>query len=82
MDRAQITRNVRKALKDAGFTGIKVSHGTGTAWGWLDVTVDRSNVGNCRTQHDTVEAIAADAAGRKTAHMRRAISVTLTRVGG
>lgn len=34
------TIGVKAALKAAGLTGISVSHGHGTSWGWLYVKVD------------------------------------------
>jgi len=33
------TKAVKDALKQAGYTVIRVGHGRGTAWGWLDVTI-------------------------------------------
>ena len=31
------TKAVKDALLKAGFTNVKVGHGTGTAWAWLDI---------------------------------------------
>lgn len=31
------TKAVKDALKKAGFTNVRVGHGTGTAWGWLHI---------------------------------------------
>lgn len=33
------TQAVKAALKAAGFPQAHVGHGTGTAWGWLEITV-------------------------------------------
>ena len=37
MERRQETKIVKAALKNAGLSDCRVHHGTGTAWGWLDV---------------------------------------------
>ena len=34
------TKAVKDALIEAGFTNVRVGHGTGTAWGWLDIHCD------------------------------------------
>ncbi len=34
------TKAVKDALLKAGFTNVKVGHGTGTAWGWLKIYCD------------------------------------------
>lgn len=34
------TKTVKDALIEAGFTNVRVKHGTGTAWGWLDIHCD------------------------------------------
>ena len=34
------TRKVRDALVRAGYTGVHVGHGTGTACGWLHIKAD------------------------------------------
>ena len=34
---AEETRAVRAALVEAGYTTAKVGHGSGTAWGWLEI---------------------------------------------
>lgn len=39
------TKAVKDALLKAGFTNVKVRHGTGTAWGWLDIHCDASQLG-------------------------------------
>ena len=37
MERRQETKIVKVALKNAGHTNCRVKHGSGTAWGWLDI---------------------------------------------
>ena len=34
------TQAVKNALIEAGYTNVKVKHGTGTAWGWLKIYAD------------------------------------------
>lgn len=34
------TKAVKEALLNAGYTNVRVGHGTGTAWGWLDIYCD------------------------------------------
>jgi len=34
------TKAVKEALLKAGYTNVKVHHGTGTAWGWLVIHCD------------------------------------------
>ena len=62
MDRKQETRIVKQALVEAGYTGVTVGHGTGTAYGWLHIGV------NHRISYDKdyidVETIAQRATGR------------------
>ena len=31
---------VKKALIEAGYTSVRVGHGSGTAWGWLKIHAD------------------------------------------
>jgi len=35
MERLAETKTVKVALTKAGYTGVRVSHGTGTTWEWL-----------------------------------------------
>lgn len=48
-NRNQETKLVKQALLEAGYKNIRVRHGTGTAYGWLDVYVS-----------DTLPGIEAD----------------------
>lgn len=41
LTRRQETKMVKAALYDAGIKA-RVGHGSGTSWGWLYITVDRS----------------------------------------
>jgi len=34
------TKAVKDALLKAGFTNVRVGHGRGTAWGWLEISCD------------------------------------------
>ncbi len=36
-ERKEETREVKKHLIGLGYQGVKVHHGKGTAWGWLEV---------------------------------------------
>lgn len=50
MDRKQETKIVKKALRQAGFgkeNEITVKHGTGTAYGWLDIGADIAHDPDC-----------------------------------
>jgi len=58
------TMGVKKALKTAGFTGVRVGHGTGTSWCWLDVAVDRQAGRDYGEQQDTVLDIVRKTSGR------------------
>lgn len=40
LERKQETKLVKSALKAAGFEGVRVTHGKGTSWGWLDIYFD------------------------------------------
>ena len=39
MERKAETKTVKAALTKAGFAYVRVSHGTGTAWGWLMINL-------------------------------------------
>lgn len=39
MERKQETKIVKEALTKAGYQDIRVRHGRGTAWGWMDIDV-------------------------------------------
>ena len=58
------TKNVKDALIKAGYTGVKVGHGTGTAWGWLDIKCDEKPNQNWQAKNSDVERIAQQATGR------------------
>jgi hypothetical protein len=50
MNRNLETKIVKQALQRAGYKNIRVGHGHGTAWGWLEVrvTADRTPQCDCR----------------------------------
>lgn len=62
MDRKAETRAVKQALKDAGIA-CRVRHGTGTAWGWLDIHM--GEVPYSRELSHKVKQIAQDITGRR-----------------
>jgi len=82
-DRRAETIAAKKALKEAGYTGIRVAHGRGTAWGWLDVTVDRRDGGigphKWHEEYDRILGIVAEATGRTDGYDRERINVTQRR---
>lgn len=45
--RTHETANVKAALVTAGYTDIKVGHGTGTAWSWLHVKIVATKPQGC-----------------------------------
>ena len=53
MERKQETTAVKRALAEAGYVA-SVKHGTGTAWGWLHIKLDREWRPN---DSDTLEKI-------------------------
>ena len=54
MERALETKAVKQALIKAGFAGISVRHGTGTAWGWLEIGVNKRDGNYDRTDSECV----------------------------
>ncbi len=47
MERKEETRKVKKHLIGLGYKNIRVGHGTGTAWSWLEVSVDIPKPDKC-----------------------------------
>ena len=41
------TKDVKKFLLEKGFKDARVGHGTGTAWGWLEVRTNIKKPNNC-----------------------------------
>lgn len=70
------TKAVKAALIAAGFKGVSVKHGRGTAWGWLDIWVDGAFSAGENTR---VQQIAAQASGR-SAYAAGNISINFNRV--
>lgn len=56
------TKSVKAALKAAGFD-VRVGHGRGTVWGWLDVSVN--NKGFTQGDNQRICEIARKASGRE-----------------
>lgn len=61
-ERTQETKLVKDALTKAGYTNVKVTHGTGTSWGWLHIKCD-SKPGQ-QNKYDDVERITQQVTGR------------------
>jgi len=64
MERLLETKTVKKALTNAGYTGVKVGHGTGTAWGWLHIKCDEKQGQGWPSKYSDVERIAQQVTGR------------------
>ena len=64
IERRKETRIVKQAMKDAGYTGIRVRHGTGTAWGWIDVHADRDETRKYSDQRNQLIQVVQEATGR------------------
>jgi len=47
MTRAQETKAVKALLIKEGYDNVNVSHGKGTAWGWLHVKVRMNHPADC-----------------------------------
>ena len=80
-DRAAESRNAKKALKDAGYTGVSVTHGRGTSWGWMHAYVDRrgDTVDGWHREYERIIEIVARATGRTTSYERGRINVSQNR---
>lgn len=70
MNRREETAVVKKALVTAGFDKgvVRVRHGTGTAWGWLNVEVDMPSNMNYETCYTTAVCVTQKATGRHGAY--------------
>jgi len=58
------TKAVKAALIKAGFTNVRVGHGTGTAWGWLHIHCDPKPSQNFQRKDREVVRIAQAVTGR------------------
>jgi hypothetical protein len=47
MERKAETKLIKDLLAKAGYHDIRVSHGHGTAWGWVDIKVSMVRPDNC-----------------------------------
>ena len=54
MDKKTETKVVKTALAEAGYSGARVSHGSGTARCWLHVGVDVPRPYNCNCNGRTI----------------------------
>ena len=59
------TQSVKAALTQAGYTGVKVEHGRGTACGWLHVKADEKPGQTWREKNADCERIAQQVTGRQ-----------------
>lgn len=58
------TKAVKAALVKAGYRNVRVGHGTGTAWAWLDIHCDPKPGQLWRKKRDAVLRIAKQVTGR------------------
>jgi len=65
MERLAETKAVKAALIKAGYTGVKVGHGTGTAWGWLHIKCDEKLGQTWQEKYADTEKIAQQVSGRQ-----------------
>ena len=64
MERLAETKAVKVALIKSGYTGVRVGHGTGTAWGWLHIKCDEKQNQDWQDKNRDVENIAQQVTGR------------------
>ena len=64
MERMAETKAVKAAIIHAGYTGVKVGHGTGTAWGWLHIKCNEKPDQDWQGKNTDVERIAQAVTGR------------------
>lgn len=62
--RGEETQAVKKALVAAGYAGVRVSHGAGTAYGWLHIKCEAKPGQDYAGKLRDVEAIAQRVTGR------------------
>ena len=70
MTRSEETKAVKNALKAAGFD-TKVTHGKGTAWGWIDIRMNETDYTNDNIS--MAEKTAVKVLGRDTWHENQII---------
>ena len=58
------TKAVKDALARAGFTNVRVGHGTGTAWAWLKIRCDAKPGQSYQEKRVEAIRIAKDVTGR------------------
>ena len=64
MERLTETKAVKAALIKAGYTGVKVGHGTGTARSWLEIKSDTKPEQTWQEMYSDTEKIAQQVTGR------------------
>jgi len=64
MERVAETKAVKTALIKAGYVGVRVSHGTGTARSWLHIICDELPSQTRQDKYAEVEHIAQQVTGR------------------
>ena len=64
MERLLEIKTVKAALIKAGYTGVRVRHGAGTAWGWLDIKCDELPSQGWRNKYNEVLIIVQQVTGR------------------
>lgn len=65
MERLLETKTVKRALIQAGYAGVRVGHGTGTARGWLHIKCDERPNRDFQSKLGDVERIAQQVTGRR-----------------
>lgn len=65
MERLVETKAVKAAVIKAGYTSVKVGHGTGTAWGWMHIKCDEKPGQSWQDKNTDVERIAQQVTGRR-----------------
>ena len=65
MEQLTETKTVKAALIRAGYTGVQVGHGTGTAWDWLHIKCNERERQNWQEKYSDIEKIAQQVTGRR-----------------
>lgn len=62
------SKAVKDALIKAGFTNVRVSHGTGTSWAWLEIRCEAKLGQNYQDKRTEVLQLAKAVTGRHGEH--------------
>ncbi len=65
MERKLETKIVKDALTKAGYKSVRVKHGRGTAWGWLDIKAEQKPSQTWQEYYDDINKIAQDVTRRR-----------------